>query len=781
MALHELFQYYNTGILVVGAFIFLYFIVIVIGETAATGSPFGQRFQNAWVPIRLVVAIGLLIPLHYGFNSGQYITLFAAKIGSSFATNGWITYNNAIAGHNLGAGGAGGTLFEADRANPTGETESLIGHPKTPDFTPIVEMMSLVHTCAMAQWFADDNTNAGDPTAPDPGFEIVRPYFIKKVETWMTNTDTHELVEDGAGTTYDDALDFFHNSDIVIRFGHLVDDKVVPHCGDIRIKVSQVTPPGGVDMGPTEVQRLYFDTVKSGWYNPDDLEMKEFAFRMASLIMNKGDIGHCNSAGDARAPGVATDGSATGIEDADDPACGNPPQVAWRQRQIIRMQSAMDGLLNTAWDTYSQDTTEIAMTEEILDRGWAGAGIWYNTISRLNGAYLESVRDVPKFDKYPRMMEIVREARTAQESAPGVKDIFCPIHADGTDIRGKGINSSQRLVALVLCKTYLYWNVETKNPTKSDDILSDSLFEDTMNLIFGTEALGAMSSENIKTHPLAQLAMLGKGLVDASIRNIAVSSTGSALGGILGAIDQVSPQLIQAASSFVLSTAFVGLTAGLVLYYIVPFLPFIYFYFAVASWVKSIFEAMVGVPLWALAHLRLDGEGLPGNSAANGYFLIFEIFLRPILTVFGLIAATLIFTAQVRVLSFLWSIVTENLTGFDKGDPIVGTVGADPRLAFKRSIIDEFFFSIVYAIIVYMMAIAAFKLIDKIPDNLLRWMGSSVSSFGDINQDSVDGLTRYAAIGGATAGQNLAQGVQTLSSQSGTAAGSLFARLRGGT
>ena len=125
--------------------------------------------------------------------------------------------------------------------------------------------------------------------------------------------------------------------------------------------------------------------------------------------------------------------------------------------------------------------------------------------------------------------------------------------------------------------------------------------------------------------------------------------------------DRIIPGLVTPSADFILSTAFVGLTAGLVLYYIVPFLPFIYFFFAVATWVKSIFEAMVGVPLWALAHLRIDGEGLPGNSAANGYFLILEIFLRPILTIFGLIAATLIFTAQVRVLHFLWQIVTENL------------------------------------------------------------------------------------------------------------------------
>ena len=781
MALHELFQFYNTGILVVGALIFLYFVLIVVGETAATGSPFGQRFQNAWVPIRLVVAVGLLIPLNYGFNSGQYITLYAAKAGSSFATNGWIIYNNAIAGHNLGAGGASGTTFDGDRANPTGETESLIGHPKTPDFTPVVEMMSIIHTCAVAQWFQDPDTLHSDPLPPDDGFEIVRPYFIKEVEGWMTSgdTNTHELVE--MGTSYDDALLFFHNSDIVIRFGHLVDDEIKPHCGDIRIKVAQVTPPGGVDQGPTAVQRLYFDMIKSSWFLPDTLEMTEYTYRMASLKLSKGDIGHCSTPaiGDTVHSDVG-DGSASGIAGGGDEArCGSEPTPEWRETQIAALQGPMDGNLNAIWDAYSSDTTEINMTEDILRRGWAGAGIWYNTISRINGAYLESVRDIPSFDRYPYIMEEVRRIRMQHDTAPGIADIFSPTLPDKTAIRG--ISPSQEGMAQAMDKAYKYWNLEQKNPTNNDDTLSGSIFEDTMNLIFGTQPLGAMTDENLKTHPLAQLAMLGKGLVDASIRNVAVSSTGGALGGILGAVDRISPQLIQAASSFVLSTAFVGLTAGLVLYYIVPFLPFIYFYFAVASWIKSIFEAMVGVPLWALAHLRLDGEGLPGNSAANGYFLIFEIFLRPILTVFGLIAATLIFTAQVRVLHFLWSIVTENLTGFDQGDPLIGVAGAtDPLLSFKRSIIDEFFFSIVYAIIVYMMAIAAFKLIDKIPDNLLRWMGSSVSSFGDINQDSVDGLTRYAALGGATSGQKLAEGVQTLSSQSGTAAGSLFARLRGG-
>ena len=165
---------------------------------------------------------------------------------------------------------------------------------------------------------------------------------------------------------------------------------------------------------------------------------------------------------------------------------------------------------------------------------------------------------------------------------------------------------------------------------------------------------------------------------------------------------------------------------------------------------------MVGIPLWALAHLRIDGEGLPGQAAESGYFLIFEIFLRPILTVFALIAAILIFSAQVRVLNFIWDIVTTNVTGFSAGD--------DNQLdfyfkRFQRSTIDQFFFTATYTIIVYLMANLSFKLIDKIPDGILRWMGSSASAFGDTDQDPSESLTKYAAQGGLVQGQQLVRGV----------------------
>ena len=46
----------------------------------------------------------------------------------------------------------------------------------------------------------------------------------------------------------------------------------------------------------------------------------------------------------------------------------------------------------------------------------------------------------------------------------------------------------------------------------------------------------------------------------------------------------------------------------------------------------------------------------------------------------------------------------------------------------------------IYVIIVYMMAQASFKLIYLIPNNMLRWMGSSVDGFGELAKDAPDSL-----------------------------------------
>src|SRR5690606_6407448 len=79
-----------------------------------------------------------------------------------------------------------------------------------------------------------------------------------------------------------------------------------------------------------------------------------------------------------------------------------------------------------------------------------------------------------------------------------------------------------------------------------------------------------------------------------------------------------------------------------------------------------------------------------------------------------------------------------------------------------RGPIDEFFFTVIYAIIGYMMGVSCFKLIDKIPDNIMRWMEEGISSFGARDIDPAEGLVQRIAVGGSAMGRQLKGGMASM-------------------
>src|SRR5690606_33194658 len=52
----------------------------------------------------------------------------------------------------------------------------------------------------------------------------------------------------------------------------------------------------------------------------------------------------------------------------------------------------------------------LSIPEELLNRGWAGAGIWYNRIAEINGAFFSAVNHLPVPSKLPLPMEQVMTA-----------------------------------------------------------------------------------------------------------------------------------------------------------------------------------------------------------------------------------------------------------------------------------------------------------------------------------------------------------------------------------
>lgn len=697
-ALHVMFNFYNLAILVVAILVFIYYVIVVVGETAQTGTPFGKRFSHIYAPFRLVIAIGLLVPLNYGLNGAQYITLNAAKIGSSFATTGWIQFNDSL-----------------KKSNPLGaENATLIAETKSPSFRELVNFMAMAVTCREAyERSSPEKTIEKYCSVPGPNGEEGEPALC----SGASGTG-------GASSTAE-------NKDIKIIFGD--EDHhghVTAYCGTVVVPINVPMSASTANGDPGALQKKYMEVVDGLWDDPDLAEIGIY---------------------------YATTHNTTKIK------AGNK----WRQDQKNEVykdyKSEIDALVKEHYQD-ARDKADFKLREQTKKLGWGGAGIWYNRIAQINGAYVTATVNIPMGEKWPKVMEFVLNKKKDADGSFRNCKAFDPNLANNKDIKFTG---NDAVLAETFNEAYQFWTCDRKNTA--------NFFLDAISAVFGLNGLMSIRDTTkdskgkvLQIHPLAKLSALGKGLVESAIRNMGFAMFGSFLGGMAGVISPHAGASLEAASSAFVSIATIGLSIGFITYYILPFLPFIYFFFAVGGWVKSIFEAMVGAPLWALAHLRIDGDGLPGKMAMNGYFLIFEIFLRPILTLFGLIGGMAIFTALVTMLNEVFDLVVLNAA---QGVNLSRDMG---KFEFSRHIVDVFFFTILYAVILYMMAISSFKMINLVPNNILRWLGQSVSAFSDSTQDPTQGLTQYAAIGGAKVGGQLAGGMTQLSKAAGGVPGGLF-------
>ena len=720
VGLQTLFHFYNLAMLFVGVLIFLYYVIVVVGETAQTGVPFGQRFSHVYAPLRLVIAIGLLVPLNYGFNGAQYIAFYAAKLGSSFATNGWTRFNAVLTDNPLGV-----------------ENAALIAQPNIPDLSGLVEIMSTIVACKAAYEHPVDLGGGG-----------------KTIETYYLDPNNSGAPTTIDGTDFpkirDSILKAGSKGHISIYFGEIDGAKYTHYCGEVKIPIfipAQSSFGLGVGADPVTIQEFYYKTIFWLWPEPDLVSL-------GKVITQNHDKKKGNECNGATYPGCITQ--------------NYKPDSSFKQDRITQANNLVDAFF-TAVFINARNQLDMKIEQEVLRTGWGGAGIWYNKLAQINGAMTTSVLNIPNVEKRPIVMEEVSKQKQEADGAVDSCKIYNPNLSDNVSVALP--NADQDLFyAKVMNETYEYWRCDRSKKGAAN------FFWDAMSAIFGLNGLFNIrdtiasvdangNAIEIIVHPLAQLSTIGKSLVDSAIQNMALAMGMSFGGGLLGALGPHLGPALQSASAMFSSIATVGLSIGFILYYILPFLPFMYFFFAVGGWVKGLFEAMVGVPLWALAHLRIDGDGIPGRTAMSGYILIFEIFLRPILTVFGLIGGLAIFSAMANILNQLFDLAVLNTVGVDL------TIDNDNL---GRHIVDQFFFTVVYAVILYMMAMASFKMINLVPNNIMRWLGQSVSSFNDQAADPAAGLTQYAAIGGGRIGGQLADATSKLSGGLGSAAGEVF-------
>lgn len=684
-ALHTMLEFYSMGILAIGALIIIYFVITIVSETAASGTPFGQRFNKPWTPIRIIVFFALLIPLHIGERSnglsgGQLLTFWIAKNGSNFATNGWAFFTNDLTDTYLG------------------EQANLIAQPTAPDVSQLIQFMLTMKTCAIAEGL-------------QYGHEV-KPYIVRSTPPSYASgapagssasPDALELMT----TDYDTAWKFSLKRGITIRYGVLGQDtdsdgiidqytnqmaNVFPFCGDVSLPAIS-----DIEVGAALITQKYYEMLQAMWMDTEN-------FNKAKCLINT----YYGTAG----PHAGS-------------SCNDLPNAAFAENQKNIYQTQIESAITQGIE---EERTNGTMPQ-LLEKGWAGAAIWYNRVAEMNGAVTAATYNIPFPTRLPHVLEQTYRAKMgASEDLSGTKR-FSRKRENGELIEFKDL---RHVIHRPVYEAYIFWET-IRDPT--DETSGIPMF-DMINKLLGTKGLFDMR-ENTDIHPLAQLTSLGKGMMEAAVRNFGIAALGAMSKGLIGLIDQFPAEIADTVSKFLFSMTTITIGMAAILYYVLPFLPFIYFTFAVSGWIKSVFEATVAIPLWALAHIRIDGDGIPGKDAANGYFLLFEIFIRPILILFGLIASLTVFAALVYVLNNIYDMLIGNIGG--TGTDILTTDFTS--ISTYHNPIDEFFLTAMYAILCYMLGTSCFKMIDMIPNQILRWAGATVATFQENAGDPASAIT----------------------------------------
>lgn len=730
LALHEMFRFYSVGISVISLMIIFYFVTTIIGETAVSGTPFGQRFNRAWAPVRLMLFFALIAPLNVGtdgrsgLNAAQLATLYTAKFGSNFATNAWGLFNDTT-GRNYYT------------------PEQLVAIPNVPDVLYLAQFWTVVNACVEAQMIV--NNAIVKPYLVIGGTVNSIPYFSAGPTTPPTQIGGDVPLSGGGNstvardlTTYmhvHQALRFAGMGDLTIVIGIHDDENfgnyrgnVYPACGSVTIPVTSQNEPGALAATQMFWDINYGYQNVSGGISPplngDIINLSEcYVYRNLPAVRGE----DCNPV---------------------DPHADYNELVRVAANRLTTFINSADGLQRVIDAATFSDFT---ITDDLMRRGWAGAAIWYNRIAQINGGVVTGLNATPQINLWPALMEKVKR-RQQEHSATALGAQLFSLDLPPTDD-----NPVTQEVVLYgpqeteMARTYyeLFKIWEDNNVTTNPDTATvQNPILDTINAIFGSNGLFDMRRPttggfahpdgNPGVHPLALLSSLGRSLIEASIRNLGVAAggtLGAGLMNILGMGSTAGAVAMQTATSFLGTVATTTILIGFMLYYVLPFMPFLYFFFALGSWVKSIFEAMVAMPIWALAHIRIDGEGLPGPGASNGYFLLLEIFIRPVLILIGLLSSIIIFAAMITVLNQIFDLIVNNIGGSTRDTP-------DPtQIQFYRGPVDELFFSIMYVAVTYMMGLSCFKLIDEVPNNILRWMGVSVSTFKENAGDQVSQIS----------------------------------------
>jgi conjugal transfer/type IV secretion protein DotA/TraY len=431
------------------------------------------------------------------------------------------------------------------------------------------------------------------------------------------------------------------------------------------------------------------------------------------------------------------------------PAVQNVAANFWLNKQASALLP-LQGVLQTATSDYTQQLTNVATTtmaslraglqadqaragnvgliqneNQLSALGWTSAGAYYLEFARLNGSTLSLVSATPNVN--PPSFEGL---------GPSLSADLAPMLQSET-------------AYLTKLATYVQTNDGIDAPGGNADLFSGatpgedgaSALEQLLRRIHLTERItylfaNAISPANQWQDPFAGLMQLGHEMILTSMTALGAagllsSTTGTAAVTAFNLLTLDFPAagagviahlMMQFLATPIFLACMAILIPGLIIAFVLPMIPWVMWMGGVAGYLILVCEAVVAVPLWMLAHMTFEGDGLHGR-AGEGYSLIFNVLFRPTLMLLGLFLGYFVFDAMSWLIRESFGIAA----GFvlQNGWLVTNLLGMFVLLS-------------IYVTIHIVIALKSFQMIALIPHHLPKLIGFAAASRVDIDQFSRD-------------------------------------------
>ncbi|EKD70440.1 MAG: Defect in organelle trafficking protein, partial [uncultured bacterium] len=710
--LSTMFRTFNSTILAVGAFIVVYVTIVGVMATAYEGEFMGKKWNNIWIPIRTVLGISALVPTASGYSGIQIIMMWVIIQGIGAADVLWGTV--------LGYVSTTGSAF-ASVSTPSSQAKNGI----TDLFAGLV--------CA----------KSADQTYPNPYLGLAGSYFcsINKTDSYcssakqnyqpsLQNTTQYKmgpgLITGACGT-----LEFCD----VSKCGGAASTSTLA-CSVCRAQVDALKDIIPILAGVAEklvqvdyqYQNYFFHSKEIvGIDNTTGIPIirKISAVPRPTWIENyctAKSITNCTpSIVGGNLPNAFYGGGSSNTPIPNTPTSdvinaywdyGMKPVVG-EGDFIAASTKYYVGKLSEATQQYMQqlgsNQGSSGLDEELQtaqQTGWILAGGYYYAIAGMNK------------DKMSQEMPAIR-INLSSELRPSTGGPLVTYRNNYT-AAGQLIKASQGQIVS---------GGGSSSVGQSDVGNASSDIADVY-----TSSLSAEGN----TNPLAQLAAAGYGILFAvqilfaafmiTIVILGIASKINVLVLGSGLTDNPLSNAVTFLYMFIvpLIYLFMGLmvTVGASLGIYVPLIPYVVFTMGAVGWFMSTVEAMVAGPLVALGILSPSGHHELMGKAEPAIMLLFNIFLRPSLMIFGLIASMFLAMVSVALINAGFGTAITGMAATAGGGKTGGAV------ALAANPLALVFILCAYVSLIIAVLNKCFSMIHVLPERVTVWISGHGGAAG---------------------------------------------------